>query len=201
MNGHRFLRVASVGMSTLALLACGCGKSSGPAAVKVSLLAPTSNATVTVKRLFVTGSVQPSSAKVRIAGRRAPTRHGKFGLWLALRRGLTHIRVDARAPGYVADATDVSVRSVPPPPVAKPAAVQQSFGDVERVSADSWTPAARAVSRRACLASGGWQSYCACALRYEVAAGPPRQLARGMLAARARRRLPHWLKQTIVHCL
>jgi hypothetical protein len=156
---------------------------------------------VTVKRLFVTGSVQPSSATVRIAGRPAPTRNGKFGVWLALHRGLTHIRVDARAPGYVADATDVSVRSVTPPPVATPGTVQRSFGSIERVSADSWTPAARAVSTRACLASGGWHSYCACALRYEVATGSPRQLARGMLAARARRRLPHWLKQTIVHCL
>jgi hypothetical protein len=93
------------------------------------------------------------------------------------------------------------VRSVPPPPRARPAAVQRSFGSIQRVSADSWTPAARADSTRACLANGGWRSYCACALRYEVAAGSPRQLARGMLAARTRRRLPAWLKQTIVHCL
>ena len=154
-----------------------------------------------VSRLFVTGSVQPAASKVVVACRFAPNHGGRFGLWLPLRRGVTHIRISRRASGYVADTTEVAVRSTPPSQARKRQAAQQLVPSIARLRLTAWTPAVKARSINACVVSGGWQSYCECALRYEMAAGSPLGVASSVLAARSRRRLSYWLEQTIINFL
>jgi hypothetical protein len=199
MDGRRRRSAGVLGAWVLALVASGCGSSSRPPTVQVSLKAPTDGATVVESRVFVTGSVQPADSKLVIAGRAAPNHHGRFGVWMPLRRGVTHIRISARAPGYIADATVVAVRSTPRP-VRKHKPVQPLLLSVNP-SVSGWTPAVRTAAANECVVRGGWQSYCECALRYAMAAGSPRQVAYGVLAARSQLRLPYWIKQTVVHCL
>ncbi len=185
----------------LTLVPAGCGGSSGPRTVRVSLIAPTDGATIVESRAFVTGSVQPTAAKVVIDDRDAPNHNGHFGLWMSVHPGVTHIRIDARAPGYIADTTDVAVRSAPRPSARKRTAVQQSFASLDRGSASTWTPRVATEATTVCVLRGGWQSYCECAMHYAMAAGSPSQVASAMAADESQRRLPYWLKQAIVHCL
>jgi hypothetical protein len=201
MDGRAWRSRLVLGLSTLALLISGCGGSSGPRAVHVSLLAPTSGATVVVRRVFVTGSVEPAQSKVIVAHRTAPTHDGRFGIWLPLGRGLTHIHINARAGGYQATALDVAVRRVAPSQASKRRPLERAAPRLADLSVNAWTPAARSAALGACMLRGGWESYCHCAMRYLVAAGRPRQMAASLRAARARRRVPAWLKQTVVHCL
>lgn len=201
MDGRVWRTRLALGILPLALMISGCGGSSGPRVVQVSLVAPTSGATVVVRRILVTGSVEPAESKVVIAHHLAPNRHGHFGVWLPLRRGLTHIHINAAASGYQTAALDVAVRRTVPTQATKRRPLEQSAPRLADLNVNAWTPAVRSVALHACLASGGWQSYCECAMRYVVAAGPPRQMASSLLAARSRRRLPSWMKQTVVHCL
>ena len=201
MDGRAWRSRLVLGISTLALLISGCGGSSGPRAVQVSLLAPTSGATVVVRRIFVTGSVQPAQSKVVVAHRRAPTHDGHFGIWLPLGRGLTHIHINARASGYQTAALDVAVRRAAPSQATRRRPLERSAPRLADLGVNAWTPAVRSAALSACMTRGGWESYCHCAMRYLVAAGTPRQMASSLQAARSRRRLPAWLKQTVVHCL
>jgi hypothetical protein len=190
-----------LGALLVALVASGCGSSSGSPTVQVSLIAPTDGATVIESRVYVTGSVQPTDSTVVIAGHASPNHRGHFGMWMPLRRGVSHIRVSARAPGYIATTTEVAVRSTPQPPAHKRNALEQSFPSIGRLRVSSWTPEVQSQATNSCVLHGGWQSYCECALRYAMAAGSPPQVANTTLAARSQRRLPYWLKQAIVLCL
>jgi hypothetical protein len=201
MDGRVWRSRLALGILPLALMISGCAGSSGPRAVQVSLIAPTSGATVVVRRILVTGSVQPAQSKVVVADHLAPNHHGHFGVWLPLGRGLTHIHINAAASGYQTAALDVAVRRTVPTQATKRRPLEQSAPRLADLGVNAWTPAARSTALNACLASGGWQSYCKCAMRYVVAAGPPRQMASSLLAARSRRRLPSWMKQTVIHCL
>jgi len=201
MDGRVWRSRLALGILPLALMISGCGGSSGPRAVQVSLIAPTSGATVIVRRVFVTGSIEPAQSNIVVAHRHVPNHHGHFGIWLPLRRGLTHIHINAAAGGYRTASLDVAVRRTVPSRATKRRPLEQSAPRLADLSVNTWTPAVRSAALNGCLASGGWQSYCKCAMRYAVAAGPPRQMTSSLLAARARRRLPSWMKQTVVHCL
>src|SRR3989442_67489 len=61
----------------------------------------------------------PADAKVVIAGRAVRNHDGRFGRWIPSRPGVTHIRIAARAPGYIGDPTEVAVRRAPASPARK----------------------------------------------------------------------------------
>jgi len=201
MRRQRSRSRRAVGAFALALVVSGCGGASGPRVVQVSLIAPTNGATVQVSRLYVTGSVQPTDAKVRVAGHTATNHDGRFGRWIPLRPGLTHIRIDAHASGYVPDTTEVAVRSAPASPARKRRAAQQLAPSIARLSTGTWTPEARARMTNGCELSGGWPSYCECVARHAMASGSPLQVVTSFETSSSQRRLPGWLKQAIVHCL
>jgi hypothetical protein len=185
-------------------LASGCGSSSAPKAVHLALIAPTSGATVVVSRLFVTGSVDPASARVAVGGRHTPNHRGRFGVWISVRPGLTHIRVRASAPGFLPDSMEVAVRSVPPAPVRRRdahEAVARSLPSVEGLRAHAWTAETQTVYVNACVLNGGWQSLCECTLRYAISAGSPAQVAEGLAESRARQALPAWVRRAVAACL
>jgi len=201
MRRHRRCSRRALGAFALALAVSGCGGSSGPRAVQVSLIAPTNGATVLVSRLYVTGSVQPADAKVVVAGRAVRNHDGRFGRWIPLRPGVTHIRIAARAPGYIGDTTEVAVRRAPASPARKQQAAQQLAPSIAGLSTSTWTPEVRARMTTGCEVNGGWPSYCECVLRYAIASGSPLQVATSFETVSSQRRLPGWIKQAIVHCL
>jgi hypothetical protein len=86
--------------AVLALAGCGTARSAGPPRVTVTLSAPTNGATVGVRTVFVAGTVTPTHAQVRIAGRRVRVRRGRFSRAIYLTQGTTRIRILARARGY-----------------------------------------------------------------------------------------------------
>ena len=186
----------------VSLATVGCGGSTGPPAVHLSLIAPTNGASVVASHLYVTGSVQPAAAKVVIDGRAVASHDGRFGEWISVRRGVSHIRVDAKAEGLAPDVEEVAVRSDPPAEHrSRHEAAPQSLSSIAGLSSSTWTSTVRTEFVKACEAEGGWQSYCECALPYAMAAGVPRQLEESSLAARAQRRLPYWVKRVVTHCL
>jgi hypothetical protein len=188
------LRSAMGGLCFVLLGAAGCGSSSGPKAVQLSLVAPTDGANVTVSRVFVTGSVSPSAAKVAIAGRRVPDHGGHFGVWLSVRRGVSHLRLRATAPGLVPYVGEVSVDSNPrAAPVSQPGALAArspagSQAGVllprsrapkqsgEGLAGSTWTAAAETAYVNECTVGGGPQSYCECSLPYIKKAGTPSEI-------------------------
>jgi hypothetical protein len=182
------------GLCFVLLGAAGCGGSSGPTAVQLSLVAPTNGANVTVSRVFVTGSVSPPAATVAVAGHRVPNYGGHFGVWVAVRRGLSHLRLHATAPGLVPYVGEVSVDSNPrAAQVNKPGllAAQSPAGrqagvllpqprptkqSGEGVAGSRWTATAETAYVNECTASGGPQSYCECSLPYIKKAGTPSEI-------------------------
>lgn len=101
----------------LALLS-GCGAASTSKStlsrVQVSLTAPTSGAKVAVSTIEVLGTITPENAVLHVSGRRVRVRHGVFKTPILLHRGLTRIRIEARAKGFVGSSVIVSVRYAPP---------------------------------------------------------------------------------------
>jgi hypothetical protein len=97
-----------------ALAATGCGNAS-TRAVELTLAAPTNDAVVSGGWVEVFGSVSPATAMVDVSGKRVSGAGGSFRRRLDLRRGITHIRVVATAPGYVQATMRVAVRSQPAP--------------------------------------------------------------------------------------
>jgi hypothetical protein len=115
-SGHAVaVVVCALGIS---VLAAGCGSAttgtSARRSVQVSLIAPTDGVTVNAHALYVVGTVDPRGAVVHVAGKRVPSRNGAFKLRLALRRGLTRIRIVATAPGYTRRNFQVSVHNKVP---------------------------------------------------------------------------------------
>ena len=187
------LRAAMGCLCVVLLGAVGCGGSSGSKAVQLSLVAPTNGANVTVSRVFVTGSVTPPAARVVVAGRRVPNNGGHFGVWVSVRRGLSHLRLHATAPGFVPYVGDVSVDSNPrAAPLNEPGTLaaksQGSRAGVllpqsrpprqsgEGSAGSTWTATAETAYVNECTASGGPQGYCECSLPYIKKAGTPSEI-------------------------
>jgi hypothetical protein len=101
----------------LALLS-GCGAASTSKStlsrVQVSLTAPTSGARVAVATIEVLGNITPENAVLHVSGKRVRVRHGVFKTPILLHEGLTRIRIEARAKGFVGSSVVVSVRYAPP---------------------------------------------------------------------------------------
>ena len=197
---HGRLLIGVVLLLTL-LSGAGCGSSSSPKAVHVSLLAPTDGAKVAVSRVFVTGSVEPSVAKVAIAGREVPNHSGHFGKWITLRRGVTHLRIDAHSPGLAPYRTEVTVASNPPARrphhhVPVPVALASARG----LGGRAWSPAAERVFVNACVLRGAPQGYCECALPYVKRVGSPLEIAESDATSATRRRAAALIAQAIELC-
>jgi hypothetical protein len=184
------LRSAMGCLCFVLLGAVGCGGSSGPEAVQLSLVAPTNGANVAVSRVFVTGSVTPPAATVAIAGRRVPNYGGHFGVWVSVRRGLSRLRLHATAPGFVPYAGEVSIDSNPRTAQPGTLATQSAGSKAGVVSpqarpaeqseegrgGSTWTAAAERAYVNECEAGGGPQSYCECSVPYIKKAGTPSQI-------------------------
>jgi hypothetical protein len=113
------IRLLCVGF--LCIVAAGCQSSSvprAPQAVSVTLTAPTDGATVSVRSIEVVGQVQPSTAKVNIAGRPVHLRGGMFDIPLVLKHRVTHITIKAHASGYKSSKIETTVRYDPAAPAA-----------------------------------------------------------------------------------
>jgi hypothetical protein len=87
----------------LAAAVSGCGGGSkpppDPAAVKLSITAPTDSATVQDDTVELTGTVQPSRAAVEVLGRAAAVSSGSFSARVPLKEGVNVIDVSATMPG------------------------------------------------------------------------------------------------------
>jgi hypothetical protein len=164
-------------------LVVGCGSASTPRKVQVSLSAPTDGATVAVSRIEVLGTVAPENSAVRVGGKRVPVAHGAFKAPISLRRGLTRIRIEARANGLGDSSTIISVRYSPPQRSAaastgapatgvsspQPQSTDPGAGDR---SLSGLTPTARAEAISRCTAtSGGNTSACTCLFDHLFKAG------------------------------
>ena len=108
--------VAVLGAGLVLFAGCGAASTSTPASkrVQVFLVAPTDNATVAVPSIEVLGTVSPEDAVLRISSRRVRVRHGAFKTSILLHRGLTRIRIKARARGFAGSSMTVLVRYAPP---------------------------------------------------------------------------------------
>lgn len=143
----------------------------------MSLTAPTDGATVSVSRIEVLGTIAPQNAILLVSGKRVRVRHGAFETPMSLHRGLTHIKIDARASGYEGSSTVISVRYAPPSPaqgsspgttggaaggpsMQPPASVAPSGG---RQGGGDISPEARAQAISSCSnGSGGRIIFCTC---------------------------------------
>jgi glucodextranase-like protein len=110
-----------------AAVGCGsAGTASAPPKVTVTLTAPTDGATVEVSKIEVLGTITPESAVVRVSGKPVHVKQGAFEEPLVLRKGVTHIRIDASAKGFSSASMVVSVRYAPRAPA--PAAGSEGGG-------------------------------------------------------------------------
>jgi hypothetical protein len=110
-------RRIALGAAIVCAATGGCGGSSvvSRSAVKVSVIAPTDGAIVSVRSLEVLGNVYPRDAVVLVSGRRASLEHGTFRLPIRLTTTVTHIAIDATAPGYSSSTTRITIRYQAPP--------------------------------------------------------------------------------------
>jgi hypothetical protein len=207
-------RTSLVGLLCVACaLVAGCGSSStaSPPKVRVSLSAPTDGATVNVSNIEVLGTVAPENAVLIVSGQHVRVRHGAFKMPMSLRKGLTHIKIEARATGFVRSSTVILVRYSPPrhaapgspqPPTSVPASgVSQGGGTLP--------PGARAEAISRCSdAGGGNASVCTCVFDRLSKAGFNTQAQWQALAESWRRsllasgviRYPPVMKNAIVAC-
>jgi hypothetical protein len=103
----------AVALSVGCAVAAACGSAAGPPAVDVSLTAPVDGATVVVPGITVLGTIEPKTAVVTVAGKRAHVAGGLFMRVMFLRRKQTLIKIVVSAPGYTRFTTVVSVSYQP----------------------------------------------------------------------------------------
>lgn len=107
-------RSASAALMCLLISGCAMGShaaGSGSArAVSLSLVAPTSGATVGVRQIEVVGNVTPAGAAVVVAGQPAKVSGGTFKQTLQLSQPSTTIQVSASAPGLTPASASTTVR-------------------------------------------------------------------------------------------
>ena len=103
--------LAVVAVAVIGAGVAGCGTSTeGPPSVSLSLVAPTNGATVYVRTIVVLGHVNPSDARVLVAGRWASLHHGTFRLRMRLPLPVSHIAIVAAAKGYRPASLTTTVR-------------------------------------------------------------------------------------------
>jgi hypothetical protein len=190
-----------------AVTTAGCGGTQTPPAVSLVLTAPTSGSVVNVSEIRVFGTVSPSSAAVDVAGRRVHTAHGEFARWVALRAGLSHIKIVATAAGYAPADMNIAVRSSPSRPHTQSpsSAGGTTSNQTEPTPSEArYATASRGAFLRTCEAAAGAAaaaSKCECALSYLEAHVSERTLAlaeRAVLKSEAT--LPPWFREAGVAC-
>jgi hypothetical protein len=200
--------LAAAIIASAAIAACGGGQQ--PRAVHIALTAPTEGAVLDESRIKVFGTVEPSSARVDVEGRRAHVANGGFARWMTVRRGRSHIRIVATAAGYLPANIDVAVTSTPTPShvssgprPAEGGATSSPTSAPAHVS--HYSTAARATFLRTCKAAAYGaaraDARCECALAYLEAHIRESRLAaaeREVLAGRAT--LPGWFREAALAC-
>lgn len=81
-----------------------------------------------VPRIEVLGTISPKDAVLRVFGKRVRVIHGAFEKPVSLRKGMTHITIDATANGFAASSRVISVRYVPTRRPRSPGAGSSSQG-------------------------------------------------------------------------
>src|SRR5690349_9868452 len=109
MSGRATLAVAASIVIALAL--AGCGSTSSPRTVALTVSAPTNGSEIAVANVRVFGTVTPADAVVVVGGKRVRVAGGSFVRWVSVRRGVNLIRLAATAPGYTPAAVNVEVSS------------------------------------------------------------------------------------------
>jgi hypothetical protein len=115
-SGRRYCvsrRSFAVAIAALvAATASGCAANTpiGPTHVNLSLVAPTDGATVFVRQIVVFGHVNPSHARVLVAGRQATVHKGTFRVRMQLPRSVNRIGIVATANGYLSTSLATTVR-------------------------------------------------------------------------------------------
>jgi hypothetical protein len=202
----------------VAVIVAGCGGGTqSPPAVQLALTAPTEGAEVAVRNIKVFGTVDPASATVLVAGKHVRVEHGVFAQWTALRKGLSHIKIMARAPGYLPANLSVAVTSSPG---ARPSRASSGASTGERTEGTATTsignptpppagseyePRVRTTFVRACeLAAGEGSSAeaaCNCALSHVEAVASQSTLQATELAIdRGEATVPQWLRNAARDC-
>jgi hypothetical protein len=213
LKGPRYRTgVIAAAAIAIAVVATGCGGAQAPQAVRLALTAPTDGASVTVRNLKVFGTVDPRSATVVVAGRRAHVAHGAFARWLVLRRGLSRIKIVATAAGYAPADLNITVRSSPSASATR-ASTRPAPSSRGNAAANStpppagthYSPAVQATYLRACNAAAGSTpaaaASCRCGLSYLEARVSQRTLEvteRAILNGQAT--VPQWMRDAALAC-
>jgi hypothetical protein len=197
----------------LAVVVAGCGGAQSPPAVQLALTAPTEGAEVTATHIKVFGTVDPANATVLVAGKRARVEHGAFARSMALHKGFSHIKIEARAAGYTSANLTVAVDSSPParhrpaPTNAAPSeseALTSTANPTPPPAGSHYSPAVQAAFLRTCEAAAGGASAtdaCECALSHVEAAVSESTLRATELAVlRGEATLPQWMRDAGVAC-
>jgi glucodextranase-like protein len=204
-------RAIAIAATIIAVATAGCGAAQSPPAVRLALTAPADGSAVSVSNIKVFGTVDPPSAAVVVAGEHVHVAHGVFGRWIALRAGLSHIKIVASAAGYIPTKLNIAVRSSPGPPPRTSGSEEASSagavstGVVPPTGGGRYTPRVQATLLRACQASAGGRAAatasCRCDLSYLEAHVPQTTLIvweRAFLKGEAT--LPHWLREAALAC-
>lgn len=147
-------------LGAVCLASAGCGSVSAPARVQVSLTAPTDGATVAVSRIEVLGTISPPTAELSVLGRPVAVTRGTFKTPISLHKGLTRIKITARAKGLLGSSMVVSVRYVPSSSAPNP---QGGGADAGQLPRSGLPPAAEAEAIGNCsVTSGGQVELCTC---------------------------------------
>ncbi len=104
--------IGFLGLLVAAVVIAGCGTSRAPSkpAVSLSILAPTSGATIGVRDIVVAGTVAPATATVRIGGQPVKVVHGTYNLPLHMSSPSETITVSGQASGYKAGSATTTVQ-------------------------------------------------------------------------------------------
>ena len=194
----------------IAVVTAGCGAAQSPPAVRLALTAPTDGSAVTVSKIRVFGTVDPPGAAVVVAGRHARVAHGVFARWIALRGGLSHIRIVASAAGYMPTKLNIAVRSSPPPPPRTNAGEASSASGLgtevaPATGAGPYAPRVQATLLHACRAGAGGtaaaSTSCQCYLSYlEAHISQSTLLVWERAFLKGEATLPRWMREAALAC-
>ncbi len=137
----------------------------------MSLTAPVDGAVVGVSRIYVAGTIAPTSARLRVSGKPVHIVDGAFKLPVSLPKGLTRIRIEATASGFAPAAMVVAVRYDPSSSVqqgssggSSPGTGSGSSGGTQ--AAAGLSPAAEAEAVNSC-ANGDQSKVAACKCAFD----------------------------------
>lgn len=202
-------RVIACAATLLAVAVVGCGSTQTPPAIQLALTAPTEGAQVSVSNIKVFGTVNPASAAVVVGGRHAHVAHGTFTRWMALHKGLNHIKVVATAAGYAPAKLDIPVRSSPSAPrepsSSAAASTSEAISTAPAPTGHRYDPLIRANLLRTCEATAGGaagaEASCECYLaRLEARVSQDTLVATERAVLKGEAKLPRWLLDTALSC-